>query len=307
MWAGKNSLANCCSVCDGGRHEIRSLGSVLLCAPVAAQSGPSPLKAIKKLKGKIVFLRGMEAGNDLSFDAAGNVIGTTRAEPFSNSVLRIDKVRESMKRLNIEGERLVLIAVPDRTEPSKTDFYLARIWKSRKISIAIDPAQPEKIYAAIHRIFSFGMQDDFMGRPGDSVKAVFASLGVSQPPATLPDFTAMQGIRVIDASRTRQWTAGHSVVIPPLVIYSVAPELPQNDPALEKKIRKPFEGFCVLGLVVDSKGIPTNIHIVRSLNPELDRAAIDAVRQYRFLPAIAVATGRPMAASIDVQVAYRIK
>jgi Gram-negative bacterial TonB protein C-terminal len=291
---------------SGMKFAWRVVCWMLICGPVAAWAGSSVPVDIQQLKGRIVFLWGMEAGDKLSFDAQGNLIDTTKENPFAESVLKIDKVRELKGKLEIDGERLVLIAVPSRTEPSKTDFYLVLIWKSIKISIAYEPNRPEELDAAVHKIFSFSMRDYFAGPSRGNVNAVLASLGLSKPPSELPDAAAMMKLQIVNAPPATGRSAAHGAVIPPLMIYSVAPAFSKDKSISEKKIRMPFAGACVVGLVVATNGIPTDIHIARSLSPELDLAAIDAVRQYRFLPAIAVATRRPVAVVIDIEVTFRI-
>lgn len=38
--------------------------------------------------------------------------------------------------------------------------------------------------------------------------------------------------------------------------------------------------------IVDEKGQPQQVHVVRSLSDDYDREAVQAVEQYRFAPAI---------------------
>jgi TonB family protein len=40
----------------------------------------------------------------------------------------------------------------------------------------------------------------------------------------------------------------------------------------------------VVGFLVDEKGIPQNIHLLKSVNQSVDQRVLDAVRQYRFKP-----------------------
>ncbi|MDE3149137.1 MAG: energy transducer TonB, partial [Acidobacteriota bacterium] len=81
----------------------------------------------------------------------------------------------------------------------------------------------------------------------------------------------------------------------PVVIYSV--EAPYT-PAREKGIK----GTCFVSLVVDAHGLPEDVHVLRSLNPGLDRSAIIAVEQYRFFPAIR--NGEPVPAAITIEVKF---
>ena len=82
------------------------------------------------------------------------------------------------------------------------------------------------------------------------------------------------------------------------LIYKVEPSYTEQ--AREKKI----EGSVLLGMTIDHQGIPQNIQIKRSLDPSLDQAAIDAVRKWRFLPAIK--DGQPASMWITVEVYFRL-
>jgi protein TonB len=42
----------------------------------------------------------------------------------------------------------------------------------------------------------------------------------------------------------------------------------------------------VLSLTLDTNGIPHDVRLIRSLAPSLDEKAIEAVKQYRFKPAM---------------------
>jgi len=77
-------------------------------------------------------------------------------------------------------------------------------------------------------------------------------------------------------------------------IYRVDPEYPQD--AREKKI----EGTVVLSMTIDHDGIPQNVQVKRSLSPSLDQSAVDAVRKWRFEPAIKNGQPASMFVSIDV-------
>jgi TonB family protein len=85
-------------------------------------------------------------------------------------------------------------------------------------------------------------------------------------------------------------------VIPPKLISSSEPVYPEA----EKKLKGKFEGSCVVGMVVDKDGNTQNVHIVRSLAPDFDASAIEAVRQYRFTPATKAGEVIPVKLSVEV-------
>jgi periplasmic protein TonB len=64
------------------------------------------------------------------------------------------------------------------------------------------------------------------------------------------------------------------------------------------------QGTCVLQLVVDQQGHPRDIRVVRSLGHGLDAKAIDAVKQWRFQPAMK--DGQPVNVLISVEVGFHL-
>jgi TonB family protein len=76
---------------------------------------------------------------------------------------------------------------------------------------------------------------------------------------------------------TAEQVGGHiSAPIPTILI----------DPKTPISGKFPKRGFCLLGVTIEANGIPQNIHVVHSLDPELDSNAIEAVKNWRFKPAL---------------------
>jgi TonB family protein len=69
-------------------------------------------------------------------------------------------------------------------------------------------------------------------------------------------------------------------VTPPRTLYSPNPEF--TDDARRAK----YQGTCVLSLIVDTHGMPQNVHIEKPLGYGLSDKAVEAVRKYRFEPAM---------------------
>jgi TonB family protein len=84
----------------------------------------------------------------------------------------------------------------------------------------------------------------------------------------------------------------------PVLIYDPDPEF--SDEARRAK----YQGVCVVGLVVDSQGNPQQVHVVRPLGMGLDEKAIEAVKQYKFKPAMY--KGKAVAVEINIEVNFRI-
>jgi len=77
------------------------------------------------------------------------------------------------------------------------------------------------------------------------------------------------------------------------------------DPEYSEEARKAkFQGTCVLWLVVGPDGRARDIRVTRSLGLGLDEKAIEAVKQWKFEPAMK--DGKPVAVEINVEVSFRL-
>jgi len=84
----------------------------------------------------------------------------------------------------------------------------------------------------------------------------------------------------------------------PVIVHSVEPEFTQEARSAN------FQGAVSIQLIVDAQGNPQNVRLVRHLGMGLDEKAIDAVRQYRFKPALY--QGHPVAVQIVINVDFRL-
>jgi TonB family protein len=83
-------------------------------------------------------------------------------------------------------------------------------------------------------------------------------------------------------------------VIPPVLTHSANPKFARG-------LRTTSVNAVVrVGLVVNTAGKPTKIHIVKSLEPSFDKNCIDAVAKYRFKPA--TLHGQPVPVELVVEV-----
>jgi TonB family protein len=83
----------------------------------------------------------------------------------------------------------------------------------------------------------------------------------------------------------------------PMVIYQVDPEMTPQ--AREQK----FSGIVLLHLIVNSKGVPENVQVLRGVGLGLDEKALDAVRQYRFRPAME--SGKPVSVGLNIEINFQ--
>lgn len=72
----------------------------------------------------------------------------------------------------------------------------------------------------------------------------------------------------------------------------------------EEARKAKYQGTVVLWLIVDSNGKPRDVRVARSLGMGLDQKAIEAVRQWKFQPAMK--DGTPVAVQINVEVNFHL-
>jgi TonB family protein len=69
--------------------------------------------------------------------------------------------------------------------------------------------------------------------------------------------------------------------------------------------RAKYQGICLISLIVDEHGNPQNVHVARALGMGLDLKALEAVRQYKFRPAMK--DGKtPVPVMVTIEVDFRL-
>ena len=77
------------------------------------------------------------------------------------------------------------------------------------------------------------------------------------------------------------------------------------DPEYSEEARKAkYQGTVVLWLIVDPNGNPRDVKVARALGMGLDQKAIEAVKNWKFEPAMK--DGKPVAVQINVEVNFRL-
>jgi len=87
-------------------------------------------------------------------------------------------------------------------------------------------------------------------------------------------------------------------VSPPRPIYNPEPEFS------EEARKAKYQGVCTLGLIVGTDGRPSNIRVLSSLGMGLDERAIEAVKNWKFEPAMK--DGHPVNVEIAVEVDFHL-
>jgi periplasmic protein TonB len=96
------------------------------------------------------------------------------------------------------------------------------------------------------------------------------------------------------ASSTPQRVGGS--VSAPVLVYSISPEYTE-EARIEKR-----SGNVLVNLWVDTNGNPSHVHTLRGVGLGLDEKAVEAVKQYKFKPALK--KGEPVLVEINVEVNF---
>jgi protein TonB len=84
----------------------------------------------------------------------------------------------------------------------------------------------------------------------------------------------------------------------PILIHSIAPKFPES--ARNAKVG----GSVLVNLQVDTNGNPNHVRAIRGVGYNFDESAVDAVKQYRFKPAMKA--GKPVPVQLNVEVNFKI-
>jgi TonB family protein len=262
-----------------------------LCSGLAAsgQTGPTQQEIESRLKGPVVIVRGMYAGDRLSFDADGNLIGQADELPLSLGGVKIEKIYLTDAELKVEATRSGLEFLLKKGEPRGTIRSEPLKKQTVEIRIARDPQHPESIDAAVGKVFAFGLDD---------------AIAKGAPPYWQPwlhyylhpDDPANNSL-----FRTKSDAAEWKMkgITPPRLV--AAPDPVFTDDARVIK----YQGTVLIGLIVDAEGAPVRVVILQPLGMGLDESAVEAVKQYRFAPG--TQKGQPIDVQINVQVRFQIR
>jgi TonB family protein len=138
---------------------------------------------------------------------------------------------------------------------------------------------------------------------GQNVAAIILRSTPEQKIALLPQSSSTTGHFIIDPSQDPSiqnhppYKIGGDVSAP-VLIHKVSAQF------TEQARQAHFQGICLVSLIVDAQGMPVKIRIARALGMGLDMEAIEAIKQYRFTPAMK--DGAPVPVMVTIEVDFRL-
>ncbi len=202
-----------------------------------------------------------------------------------------------VRRIRLAREQLVDAAAIDRT--SQPEQYLRAL-------IAFATAEkrfvPVTSFTAAEqlkqRIQAIQKESDMKNR--NTTRNLFPALALLASAAVLTTWSLPLRSAVVaqkDADLGDVYKLGDGVKAPQIV----SKVEPQYSPtAKQAKI----QGTTVMSVVIDKEGVPHTVQVKKSLDAELDQNAIDAVKQWRFRPALL--NGQPVAVEATIEVHFRL-
>jgi TonB family protein len=186
-----------------------------------------------------------------------------------------------VKRVDDLGTRTFNGLILHGTRQSRDAKDFDEFWYSPDFSIIMSRKHKDPVWEQTVEITDFTP-----GEPDPSnftIPADYKIVEVAEEPAT-PDASGIYHV-------------GNGVVAPQL-IYAPDPKFS------EQARRAKYGGTAVVSLVVDARGNPQNVQVVRHLQMGLDEQALAAVTHYKFKPA--TMQGKPVPVAVYVQVTFKI-
>jgi hypothetical protein len=264
------------------RH-VSALSILLLSTCISrTQNVPTQQSIEAKLRGgPFLMLRGMWDGDKLAFDSQGNLIGNAEKTFFSRSAVVVTQIQLTNTQLEIRGRRAGLeFSYKSPVGLVQSSYPVKRIgaWPYGKndfeITIVRDPQLPEALDAALDRVFSVGIDEKLA--------------------ASAPYYWQSFLQRYLHHGDNLTSAAHDPGVRHPILKYAPEDLLRRAVNLLQ------VEGVSVVGLTVDTNGVPQDVHLVRPLGMGADEYAVAEVLQYRFTPAIYRSKAVPVEINIEV-------
>ena len=257
--------------------------SLATCVQASAQAPiveDPALAAAQRWAGRGLILRGFYAVNKLKFDASGKVEGAPKAVDWTLAGVDLDGVkRVDAETLELDGVRvairynsdnLLFERHPQKDQRVKILVAVRKVGSSANALLGVEPVEE-----TLGTIFSMGIDPALQRSLQDYWRHYF-------DPNLSWSGDELGGQTILPAK-------GESS--PQVVRKTVSVETPEAE---KDKVR----GSVGVRLVVDAKGEPRRVAILKPLGYGLDARAVQDVKAWKFTPG--QVDGRPVALRVDV-------
>jgi TonB family protein len=268
---------------------------VTVCTSYAANENETNLESTLRntYKQKLLSLRNPYFGKMLIFDSSGAPTNRVVAGPWSTcGLLRVQKFRIDTNVVEIDGKRVILALRSDEADrkavPPQTEAIPVETEQNVRIRIQMSPMNLEQVNGSLAKIFQGGQLIERVAAYWRPTTHDLDAFRQSTPNGVVGN---LEGNRPV-------YLVNRGTVTPPKPIRTPDPEY------TEAARRNRIEGTTILSVVVNEKGFPEMLKIVRGLGGGLDIQALVAVANWEFGPALMA--GKPVAVLINVEVQFRL-
>ena len=284
----------------------RVLTTVCLLSSFLSAENALQSAAISQWQNRVFTLRSWFGGAQIQTDDQGNLLRGGPSVSWTVSRFQVESVRFTHDKIELRGNRIGLFY--DTNHQQLVNVRVAPLLLTvRADTTKLQPSDLDRI-----------------------ANAIFLTDG-AQLTAALPYFWkawAIGGIKAVDNPKGKGQfyflPNGPNAVrgVPPKLeaiattatgeqIFRVAPGI--TPPKVLKAIDPSYDDFArslrvqgktVLAVVINAEGDVGDVQVARPLGMGLDERAVEAVRSWRFRPAMK--DGQPVAVQVDVEVSFRL-
>lgn len=245
-------------------------------------------KSLRKMKGKYLVLRNAYSESNLSFGARGNLQGKGTPAPVSlNGVFQVDSVKLGPRWIEMKGARAALYL--DRRSQK-----VQGVKTGERIRIRVESDQDIGSLTQAETLLGMIFYD------GSYLASLQSRYWKQLAPEGKESEVAKKGGQPIGMlwGERPVYAVEPGIVDPPSPTYTPDPEY--SEQARQDRV----SGSSKWRMYLNERGQPEIIEISTALEKTLDLKTVDALRNWRFKPAMK--NGVPVAVRVDVEVNFSI-
>jgi hypothetical protein len=254
----------------------------------------SDLKSVEKQAkmeffGKTLLMSHPYVSNKLHFNSSGALTGESEEGTWpTNGLLRVEDVELKPNLVHLHGTREILTL---RTQDGK--LGLQPILLMKHMEIELEPASPISTIEDVKQTVALVFREENLGRKMNEYwRGVAKVTGVDPKSGRMIIEGAVGGIYgYLDPDRP-VYFVNSPVIEPPKATHKE--EVNYTKAAAVKRT----QGKTFMLLIINEKGYPEFLHLIKDLGDDLDVQALAGTSQWRFRPA--TKDGKPVACVIKI-------
>jgi TonB family protein len=224
-------------------------------------------------------------------------IGRQEPSPAPQSSQQVERQNQERQRQELQRAARELeqqMKVAPKSQKAEIENRLRELQRALELhERTLQQADEQKQRLAQTKFAQERLAQILRDYPGDEARLKEAREKIAEMERQTPDLEARRREVQQSVDETQKSESDRKAKL----IYKIEPEYTAE--ARAKKI----EGSVLLGVTIGHTGLPENIQVKRSLEPSLDQAAVEAVRKWRFLPALK--DGQPVSMVVTIEVNFR--